>query len=1031
MPPPRELTDDYRLERILGSSRGGSVLRACHLGSGRTVAIKLINVPAPAAPSLGAAAVERFDAYVATLAGLRHPNLPAVLDWGLTSDGGAFLVMELLEGIGFDAATTAGGASSDRILPLLVQALDGLEELARHGLAHLNLCPENIFLAAAASGPQDRAPAGPPSSSRQPQAQVVKLLGLGTPLFYLGQPWPDAEGTRFRAPELALPAAATAALDWRADCFSLALTACNALGATVAIGEDTGIAARMQAAVPTLRTVQMPLALRFELANDEALRQILERCLRQAPGERPAHGAIREAFGLALGGIAPPASPVAELAATAPELPWGAVAPVQAPAASAATAGGLIAELTDFEPSLFGGAQAGGPGETGGLGPARDWRTALNASQPPAETPRWHSSQAFDGASEAAAPAGHEAATARDSLLDLFDVPATLPEIGEPAAGEGGGDDDETGGFGLDLPEGFELQPGAGDLPEAPPSTATEDAPRETPHPQAAAMAPPPAWTSHRAREIPVMAPPTAPVPAATSPGGPAPPAVAPATPASVPAAAAAAPAGLLPEVDELLRSLAPPPPPPSPPSVAPPIAPRTGAGTGPSAGPGAASAARPGSAVAPDSGWTRWLAAARGLPRPALLAAAGALLLAAAVAGFVLVGHGSRSAPPGTLQATAGGPSVPPEPPPRPGRSAAAKFFEATSWLILGKESDERVRQALRELSFGDQGELGPEGCKQLAAMQQALAVAQLETASQDLSAGLRNGDLGVLESVVEVASERDLPAGQLGELERARGAVKLYRLARSAAAAGDQAVVLERFHDLEGVSHTLRDPLDLRDRAAEALEAEALDLARDGRYDAALGRLGVVLRSWPERGATRDLVKAYEAAAIDERKQQEILDTVPSFASRRKPSEPLELLRAVQPTPHLEGRIAAARQQLEAQLAQLDAQPPQVTLRPGYPLDYARGNVVTLSFRVTDDYQVKSVKLFARPQSGRVRELPLQKSGPSYYDVEIPASLHQNGTLELWVVAADLSGHEGALGSPDNPLRVTRRKGFEQMLR
>jgi serine/threonine-protein kinase len=1004
MPPPRELTDDYRLERILGSSRGGSVLRAGHLASGRTVAIKLINVPAPAALSLAGAAAERFAVYAATLAELRHPNLPAVLDWGLTSDGSAFLVMELLEGIGFDAATTAGGASPDRILPLLVQALGGLEELARHGLAHLNLCPENLFLAAAA-GPQDPVPAGPPPPSQPPGAQVVKLLGLGTPLFHLGQPWPDAEGTRFRAPELALTAAAAVALDWRADCFSLALTACNALGATVAIGEDTGIATRA-----TVRTVQMPLALRFDLANDEALRQILERCLRQAPGERPAHGEIREAFGLALGGIAPPASAGAGVVAAAPEPPWGDVAPVQASAAGAATEGGLIAELSDLEPALFGGPPAGGPGGPGDPGAAGDWRTALSASQPPPETPRWQASQAFDGTSEPPTPVADDTATARDSLLDLFDVPATLPEIGETALGETAGDGGESGAFGLHLPEGFELEPAGGELPEVPPLPAVEADLQEAPPVAAAEMVPPPAWTSHRVREIPIMAPLTAPAPA------------------TVPAAATAAPAGLLPEVDELLSSL---PPPPPLPSAAQPIASRHGAGTGAGAWASAGSAARPRSAVAPDSDWTRWLAAARGLPRPALLAAGGALLLAAAVAGFVLVGHGSRPAPSGPLQATAGGPSGPPEPPPRPGRSAGAKFFDATSWLILGKESDERVRQALRELSFADQGELGPAGCKQLAAMQQMLAVAQLETASQDLSAGLRNGDLGALESVVEVASERDLPASQLGELERARGAVKLYRLARSAAAAGDQAMVLERFHDLEGVSHTLRDPLDLRDRAAEALEAEALDLARDGKYDAALGRLGAVLRSWPERGATRDLVKAYQAAAVNERQQQEILDSVPTFASRRKPSEPLELLRAVQPTPHLEQRVAEARQQLEAQLAQLDAQPPQVTLRPGYALDYARGNVVNLSFRVTDDYQVKDVKLFARPQSGKVRELPLQKSGPSYYDVEIPASFHQNGTIELWVVATDLSGHEGVLGGPDNPLRVMRRKGFEQLLR
>jgi hypothetical protein len=1100
MPPPRELTDDYRLEKILGSSRGSSVLRATHLATGRTVAIKLINVPAPATPSLAARLGERFGAYAATLAGLRHRNLPAVLDWGLTPDGSAFLVMESLDGVGFDAdSSSAGGTAPDRILPLLAQALDGLEELARHGLAHLNLCPENLLLAA--PDPADPAtpatPATPAIGSQPfplpPRLPVVKLLGLGTPLFYLGQPWPEADGARFRAPELAMPAAEAAMPDWRADCFSLALTACNALGATVAIAEDAAAsmrtAGRGETARPqTVRAVQMPLALSFELANDEALRQILERCLRQAPEERPTHGAIRDAFSLALGGVAPAAGALVTGAGDAPDADTAGIAfpPLEAAAG----------------PSL------GGPG---------DWREALSGTLPPPEPPSWHRLQAFDGPSELSAPAGGEAIPERDSLLDLFDVPATLPDLEESATAGSAGD------FGLHLPEGFELEPPplpgfdlglpAADDPQA--AVAPAAPPPVAPSAPPPGTVSPPAWVSHRVREIPIIppatAPDSAPLAAAQPAGGGAPGTAAPGTVAAAPAGApgipgpmprpsaasgvpAAAPAGpraavapasspavpsraqerarpappaprvaplpaaapaaagvepapssgeLLSGVDELLSSLPPPPAVMAQPGEARVGASRgvTAAGAGGAAvagvagaaaaarGTGAAAAARPGSAVAPAAGWDRMLVLLRGLPRPALLASAGALLLAVGVAAFVLAGHGSRQAPPGSREA-AGDPAAPAPPPLAPGRSAAAKFFDATSWLILGKESDQRVRQELRELTFGDQGELGAEGCGQLGAMQQMLASAQLETAPQDLASGLRNGDLGALESVVEVASARDLPPGQLGDLERARGAVQLYRLARSAAAAGDWGGVLERFHALQGLSHTLRDPLELRDRAAQALEADAAALARDGRYDEAVARLGPVLGSWPERGAAKEQARSYGTAAADEKQQQAILDSVPGFASRRKPSEPLALLRALQPTPHLEQRIVEARQQLEAQLAQLDAQPPQVTLRPGYPLDYSRGNVVTLSFRVTDDYQVRSVKLFARPQAGRVRELPLLKSGASYYDLEIPPTFHQNGTVELWVVATDLSGHEGILGSKDNPLRLTRRKGFEQLL-
>src|SRR5436853_384252 len=152
MPPPRELTDDYRLEKILGSSRSGSILRACRIDDGEPVVIKLIQVPAPADPALAPGIAARFADHAAALAGIRHPNLPAVLDSGMTPDGGAFLVMEMLEGVGFETAVLAhlggsggaggAGGAPERILPLLAQAVAGLAELARHGLAHLNLCPE-------------------------------------------------------------------------------------------------------------------------------------------------------------------------------------------------------------------------------------------------------------------------------------------------------------------------------------------------------------------------------------------------------------------------------------------------------------------------------------------------------------------------------------------------------------------------------------------------------------------------------------------------------------------------------------------------------------------------------------------------------------------------------------------------------------------------------------------------------------------------------------------------------------------------
>jgi len=753
----------------------------------------------------------------------------------------------------------------------------------------------------------------------------------------------------------------------------------------------------------------MPLALSFELTNDEALRQVLEQCLRQSPRERPSHGAIRNAFRLALGGI---------------ELPGGGASPER--------------HQREPGPRPSAAPSAAGPEATAGASAAPE----------------------LPAAAAAGSTGGGD-----DSSLDLFHVPVSLPALSGTDESHGAGGDP----FGLAFPDSLELplvdelfssgahRPGGGLFDLDPGADAAP--PPAPPRPAGAVEVPRPAGVAalpRAASPLPVPAPAAAEAPGARSAAFRSPGAAAVVSPfqgaaasaSPAPGAAAAAPEGavaaaatepasgeLLSGVDELLGSL------PAPPPLVPaPAAPRgdrgrpggrgrAGAAAAPVPGrPAAAAAAVPSPGVGALALGRRRLAPLLALPRPVLLAGGGVLLLAAGALTWMLMSRGSRQA----VRAAPEGPAVAAPaagPPLRPGRSAAAKFFDARSYLIFGKESDARVRQALRELTYADQGALGEDGCRQLAAIQQTLAASALETVPQDLAGGIRSGDLGTLESVVEVASDRDLPPRQLGDLARARNLVNQYQLARAAAAAGDHAQVLERFRAMEGMSRTLRDPLELRNRAAQALEDDAHALAAEGNYDEALRRLGPLLRDWPERAGIKELAKRYETASASEAQQQAILDSVPSYESRRKPSEALDLMRPLQPTPHLEQRFAAAKQRLETQLAQLDAEPPQVSLRPGYPLDYWRGTVVTLSFRVTDDYEVKSVKVFARPEAGRMTELPLQKSGFGW-DVKIPPSFHQNGTVDLYVVATDLSGHEGYLGSKENPLRLRRRQGFQQLL-
>jgi hypothetical protein len=70
------------------------------------------------------------------------------------------------------------------------------------------------------------------------------------------------------------------------------------------------------------------------------------------------------------------------------------------------------------------------------------------------------------------------------------------------------------------------------------------------------------------------------------------------------------------------------------------------------------------------------------------------------------------------------------------------------------------------------------------------------------------------------------------------------------------------------------------------------------------------------------------------------------------------------------------------------------------------------------------------ARPEGGKYHEMPLEKTRTGYYTVEIPVSFHQNGTVDFYVLATDLSGHETSLGNRDQPMQLKRQQGFQRIV-
>jgi hypothetical protein len=403
---------------------------------------------------------------------------------------------------------------------------------------------------------------------------------------------------------------------------------------------------------------------------------------------------------------------------------------------------------------------------------------------------------------------------------------------------------------------------------------------------------------------------------------------------------------------------------------------------------------------------------------RAALFAA-----IAAAVVVAVLGGLWGLRKPAEQPAVSAAGPPAPPIPPPPSPQAVMAKLEEAR--MLLAQGEDRRAEEVVRALSSVDQSALPPEACVRLAALEEMLGLLAVDRFPSDLARGLKENDLRLLRAAVATGSGlgADLPAGLAADFERARKLVELHRLIEADAAEGRHAAVLERFAELERLAPGVSDPLELRAQAAQAVEAEAEALASQARYDEALAKLAPLETAWSAREGLAARAAAYRKSKDDEPKQLALLASIPAWERRKKPHEALDLLRDVEPTPHLRPQIKEARRKLEAQLAQLDKAPPQVALRDGYFLEYSRGAVVELSFRVSDDYEVSSVKLMARAPGGKMREYPLEVSRTAgYYTAELPSSFHQNGTVELYVVAKDISGNEGGYGTPDKPIKLTR---------
>jgi serine/threonine-protein kinase len=268
----REL-GSYRLGELLGRGGMGEVYLATHRMLARPAAIKLSRreVLASGDDTTAQTAVARFRREAEAAARLRSPHTVELYDFGVTEEGTLYLVMELLEGDNLEhLVRQQGPLDPARVIRILLQVCESLEEAHSYGLVHRDIKPANIHLGRVGL-----------------REDFVKVLDFGLVRSMAGPSEESLTGAggmtpgtpAYMAPEMAQERT----VDGRADLYSLGCVAYYLLTGHLVFEGDTPL----QTILKHLQQTPDPPSRRTDRPIPPELEAAVLACLAKRPDDRP------------------------------------------------------------------------------------------------------------------------------------------------------------------------------------------------------------------------------------------------------------------------------------------------------------------------------------------------------------------------------------------------------------------------------------------------------------------------------------------------------------------------------------------------------------------------------------------------------------------------------------------------------------------------------------------------------------------------------------------------------------------------